>query len=249
MFKFVKLALLSVVCAVSIHSVSIAGPKKALPGDKDFKTLLPGRLTGNTAMHRSVDSAYQSIHLNAYGLSKEVFFNAFKGYNFLLNHGMLTKKNILTIVDYTQSSHNKRLYVIDLAQGKVVYNTYVSHGKNSGSEYANSFSNYDNSNKSSLGFIVTGSPYHGKAGLSLHLDGIESGINDHMYRRSIVLHGSHYVNKDRADEGTMMGRSLGCPAVPYGEQFAIIDYIKEGSCVFIAGNNSEYMMDSKVLNS
>lgn len=219
-----------------------------LPGDKEFKSLLPGELKSNSVISRRADSLYKKIHLNAYGLSRQVFHNAFRGYEYLLQKGMLNKAGVLTICDYTQSSHNKRFYVIDLKKGRVVFNTFVSHGKNSGAEYATNFSNQVNSNESSLGFMITGSPYHGIAGLSLHLKGQEKGINDHVYERSIVLHGSHYVNKDRADEGRMMGRSLGCPAVPYGLQFDIIDYIEDGSCFFIAGNSPSYLMQSRILN-
>lgn len=218
------------------------------PDGKNFKNLLPSRRASSMA-ERMVDSIYQRIHLNAYGLNEEVFFNAYKGYHYLKSRGMLDKTDLLTICDYSQSSHNKRLYVINVATGQLLYNTYVSHGRNSGGEYANSFSNSNNSNKSSLGFIVTGAPYHGKAGLSLHLKGMEPGINSNIYGRSIVLHGSHYVDASRADEGTMMGRSLGCPAVPYGEQFAIIDCIKGGSCVFIYAPDMNYQTSSRILNA
>lgn len=224
--------------------------KDLLPGEKSFKSLLPGRpKMHSSASGRLVDSIYNRIHLNAYGLSEDVFYSAYKGYQYLLSKGSIERPGILTICDYSQSSHHKRLYVINLHTGQLVYNTYVSHGRNSGGEYANSFSNSNNSNKSSVGFIVTGNPYHGKAGLSLHLNGMESGFNSNVYDRSIVLHGSYYVNSSRADEGTMMGRSLGCPAVPYGEQFAIIDYIKGGSCMFINGPDMSYASRSQILNS
>lgn len=236
------------VFSASMVSFKNASAKSELPGGSTFKSLLPQKL-GNNSSNRQVDSIYQKMHLQAFGLKKDIFYNAFKGYEYLKSRGMLDKENILTIADYSQSSHNRRLYVIDFEKGELVFNTYVSHGKNSGGEFANSFSNSDNSNKSSCGFLVTGEPYSGRAGRSLHLKGVEPGINDHVYRRSIVLHGSYYVNSERADEGTMMGRSLGCPAVPYGEQFAIINYIKGGSCMFIATEDTRYLASSKILNS
>lgn len=236
----------------SIVLTSIIGIQKisarSLPGDKDFKSLLPQKL-GNSASDKIADSIYSRLHLQAFGLKQTIFQNAYKGYAYLQSRGMLENTGLLTICDYSQSSHNKRLYVIDMNKGQVVFNTYVSHGRNSGGEFANSFSNLTNSNKSSCGFMITGSIYSGRAGKSLHLNGVEPGINSNVYDRNIVMHGSHYVNSERADEGTLMGRSLGCPAVPYGEHYAIIDYIKGGSCVYMATENPQYLATSKIINS
>ncbi|MFT4204504.1 MAG: murein L,D-transpeptidase catalytic domain family protein [Chitinophagaceae bacterium] len=242
-----KYLIVIVVFCVGLVGFQKADAKK-LPGDKDFKSLLPQK-TGNATSDRAADSIYGKLHLQAFGLKQDIFQNAYKGYSYLQSRGLLDRTGILTICDYSQSSHNKRLYVIDLNKGQVVFNTYVSHGRNSGGEYATSFSNMDNSNKSSCGFMVTGSTYSGRAGKSLHLNGMEPGINSNVYARNIVMHGSHYVNSERADEGAMMGRSLGCPAVPYGEHYAIIDYIKGGTCLYIATENPQYLAMSRIINS
>ncbi|ANI89352.1 hypothetical protein A9P82_08625 [Arachidicoccus ginsenosidimutans] len=238
---------------MSVSLCSFVSPKSGLnsvflPVDKSFPSLLPNKPVGQTKAYMYVDSIYTKTRLETYGLKREVFYNAFKGYEYLLSKGMLDKTNLLTIIDYSQSSTQKRLYVIDLASGRVLYNTYVSHGQRSGKEFATSFSNVDESHKSSLGFIVTGSPYRGGSGYSLHLKGVEPGINDHIYRRNIVMHGSHYVNEKRADESEL-GRSFGCPAVPYGQQYDIINTIKNGSCVFIWAPDNHYQMASKILNA
>jgi len=134
-------------------------------------------------------------------------------------------------------------------EGKLLFNTYVSHGKNSGKEYATSFSNRTNSHKSSLGFMITADTYNGGRGYSMHLDGMEAGINDRVRSRNIVMHGSKYVNADRADDGESMGRSYGCPAVSYAESRQIIDKIKNGSCFFIYAENKPYTSTSKILNA
>jgi len=218
------------------------------PVDKDFPSLLPNKPVGQTVAFKYVDSVYNRIQLNDVGLKKDVFFKAFKGYEYLQSKGMLDKENLLTIVDYSQSSSQKRLYVIDLKAGKVLFNTYVSHGKRSGGEFATDFSNVVDSHKSSLGFIVTGKSYRGGSGYSLHLKGVEPGINDNIFKRYIVMHGSHYVNARRADENET-GRSFGCPAVPYGQQYAIINKIKEGSCVFIWAPDNHYQVTSRILNA
>ena len=83
----------------------------------------------------------------------------------------------------------------------------------------------------------------------MRFDGIENGFNAKVRERSIVMHGSWYVNAQRADEGTMMGRSLGCPAVPYCEHKKIINTIKDGSCFFAYKGDSGYLHSSKILNA
>ncbi len=242
---------LLLLCCMGLFCSFTPGRKAAFGsggGGDDLSSLLLNSSEAELANH-VVDSIYQKTNLDSLGLERDVFFKAYKGYEYLLSKGMLQKTNLLTICDYSQSSHNRRLYVIDLAAGEVLFNTYVSHGKYSGEEYATSFSNTVNSEKSSLGFIITAETYRGRDGYSLHLEGMEPGINDNVRKRNIVMHGSRYVNEKRADEGTLMGRSFGCPAVPYGEQFKIIDVIKGGSCFFIYNPDAWYQQTSQIINA
>src|SRR5690606_1715776 len=124
------------------------------------------------------------------------------------------QKEILTIIDFTLPSSQKRMWVIDMKENKVLYNTVVSHGKNSGKEYATRFSNRPESHQSSLGFYATAETYIGKHGLSLRLDGLEKGINDNARMRDIVIHGASYANESWVDAQGWLGRSYGCPALP-----------------------------------
>lgn len=232
--------------ALFISVQSFAGEDKKGPGgDKNFPSLLSS--SDAPIIKKVADSIYDLISLGEYGLEKDVFFNAYKGFLFLQSKGLLRKTNLLTICDYSQSSRNKRLYVVDVVNSRLLFNTYVSHGKNSGEEFATSFSNFNNSNKSSLGFLVTGRPYKGKCGYSLQLTGMEPGINDKVKMRSIVLHGSRYVSESSARGA--VARSLGCPAVPYGIHFRIIDAIKDGSCVFVSYPDDVYVHTSAILNA
>lgn len=231
---------------VSIQSYCRTGT--GLPGDKNFPSLLSNS-ANSPVIKKIADSIYDLISLGDYGLEREVFFNAYKGYSYLENNGLLKKTGILTICDYSQSSNNKRLYVVDLIDSRLLYNTFVSHGKNSGNEFATSFSNYDNSNKSCLGFLVTGKTYSGKAGYSMQFNGMEPGINDNVKSRSIVLHGSRFVNEGIMNSRGTIGRSLGCPAVPYGIHLKIIDAIKGGSCFFINHPDESYAHNSTILNA
>jgi hypothetical protein len=139
--------------------------------------------------------------------------------------------------------------VVDLEQKKVLINTYVAHGRNSGSEYARSFSNNPKSHKSSLGFYITANTYYGDHGLSLRIRGLEKGFNDKADRRNIVVHGSEYVGPDFLLENSFNGRSYGCPAVPASESDELIEAIKDGSCLFIYYPAKKYIIKSKILNS
>ena len=196
-----------------------------------------------------IDSLYTDLNLSAAGLSRTAFFDACKGYEYLLSQNAIQKPGLLTICDYSQSSSKKRLYVLDINAGKILFNTYVAHGHNSGTDLATSFSNSNNSNKSSLGFLITAETYIGDNGYSMRLDGIEKGFNDNVRNRAIVMHGSNYVNGERAIDGIMMGRSFGCPAVPATQVRSIIDCIKGGSCVFNFYPDKIYTKNSKILNA
>jgi hypothetical protein len=235
------------VCLCAFTSIAFSYTSRS-NDDRKFPSLLPDNANAAPARRWS-DSIYNRIGLDSNGLSREAFFKACKGYEYLLEKGQLRKPELLTICDMSQSSTQKRLYVIDLVHARILFNTYVSHGRNSGSEYATSFSNLNSSHKSSLGFMVTAETYTGKAGYSMRFDGTEKGINDNVRRRDIVMHGSTYVNEHRADEGGYMGRSYGCPAVSYTEHKAIINTIKDGSCFFIYHTDNWYSHSSKILNA
>jgi hypothetical protein len=191
---------------------------------------------------------YNSIKLEQLGLSKAAFDYAWKGYEYLLNVKKISRGNYLTICDFSQSSLKKRLYIIDIENNKLVTQTYVAHGRNSGGEYATRFSNQPESLQSSLGFYVTDNTYIGKHGLSLKINGVEPGINDKAMMRTIVIHGADYVSAGRAAAGGFMGRSWGCPAVPKEEANSIISTIKNGTCLFIYHPEKEYLLGSKILN-
>lgn len=191
---------------------------------------------------------YNSIQLEQLGLSKAAFDYAWKGYEYLLNLKKISRSNYLTICDFSQSSLKKRMYIIDIENNRLVTQTYVAHGRNSGGEYANQFSNKPESLQSSLGFYVTASTYIGKHGLSLKIDGMEPGINDKAMERTIVIHGADYVSAGRAAAGGYMGRSWGCPAVPKEEANSIITTIKNGTCLFIYHPEKSYLTGSKILN-
>jgi hypothetical protein len=195
-----------------------------------------------------VNEVYDSIQLNKYGLDKYILQLAMKGFDKMMRRGTLNKDSILSIVDFSKSSREKRFFVIDLKNRELLFNTLVAHGRNSGMDYARWFSNMPSSNKSSLGFYITQNTYTGENGFSLRLQGIERGINDKAFRRRIVMHGADYAEEDYISSRGHLGRSFGCPAIPMEEHREIIEAIKDGTCLFIYSPNKKYLRYSKVLN-
>lgn len=157
-------------------------------------------------------------------------------------------KKILTIIDYSLPSTQERLWVIDMATKKLLFNELVAHGRNSGNLYADSFSNDANSNATSLGFFITGETYEGKFGRALRLDGQEQGINDNARRRGIVMHGADYVSKAIAESGRL-GRSLGCPALAWDNKDKVIDAIMDKTVMYLHGADFQYEAKSLLLNA
>ncbi len=193
-------------------------------------------------------SLYDSLRLGSLGMARQAYDFALHGFNFLVQTGKIANQHVISIIDFTKPSSQKRLFVIDLDHYKVLYNTYVAHGMNSGKEYAEAFSNKPESNKSSLGFYSTSSTYIGGNGYSLRLNGLERGVNDNANSRDIVMHGADYVNENYISSQGYIGRSWGCPAVMPQLSRPIIDRIKNGTCLFIFSNNQHYISHSRILN-
>jgi hypothetical protein len=195
-----------------------------------------------------VDDVFNSLQLQQYGLSASVFDYAYKGYQNLLEKKLITRTEYLTICDLSQSSKKKRFYLIDLDNNKVLINTYVAHGRNSGAEYASRFSNRAGSLQTSIGFYVTGTTYIGEHGLSLKIYGLEKTFNNNAAARNIVVHGAEYAEENWLSHSSYLGRSYGCPAIPKKQSNTIIDIIKNGTCLFIYHPDKKYLKRSKILN-
>jgi hypothetical protein len=224
----------------------------ARPATNNKSFLLPhGSLskdTINSTFIPSLKSIYDSLHLSLSGLSEQAFLYAKKGLGKLIAQGKLMNDSIISIADFSQPSTEKRLYILDLKNYKVLFNTFVAHGKNSGRQWANSFSNQMASFKSSPGFYITGDTYTGENGYSLKLEGVEKGINDNASHRSIVVHGADYATTSFIVACGYLGRSWGCPAVPANEATPIINTIKNGTCLFIYNPNQSYLLHSPILS-
>ncbi len=190
----------------------------------------------------SCELLYEQMNLD--GL---VHFAAFKaaytGYKKLNKYN----NSLLTVIDFNLPSSEKRMYVLDMVKKKVLFVSYVSHGRNSGENYATSFSNRNGSHQSSLGFYRTAGTYQGGNGYSLLLDGLEEGINDQARPRAIVIHGADYCSEEVIRSSGRLGRSFGCPALPLELTKPIINTIKGGSLLFIYADQPDYLTMSEVL--
>ncbi|MDZ7626054.1 MAG: murein L,D-transpeptidase catalytic domain family protein [Ignavibacteriaceae bacterium] len=175
-------------------------------------------------------------------LDFNVFMYAMDGYNSI----EAPNKKLLSIIDYSKPSTEKRLFIIDIENHKLLYQTLVAHGKKSGYVNATKFSNKYGSHKSSLGFFRTGNSYYGIRGYSLKLEGLEKGINDNARQRGIIIHGANYVDERLANGNGVIGRSWGCPAVSKKLSKEIINLLKGGSLLYIYANDELYKENSVI---
>lgn len=205
----------------------------------------------NTAVVSSSEGLYKSIEFDPeHELNYEVFSKALTGFENLKKAGLLTQdSHLLTICDFSMSSNTKRLWVIDLNDKKVVFNSLVAHGKNTGEEFATNFSNTESSRQSSLGFYITDATYQGDNGYSLRLLGMDKGFNDAAYKRAIVMHGADYVSDEFATVHKRIGRSWGCPAIPRELTQSMINTIKGKNCLFIYYPDQKYLSESEWLKA
>ena len=177
---------------------------------------------------------FDSAKLSAVSLDFEVFKKALTGYYHLKGDFKVSPdKQIISIVDFTKPSSKKRLWIVDLANRKLLFHTFVAHGRGSGGLMAEKFSNTFESHQSSLGFYVTDETYFGKHGLSLRLKGLDNGYNTNALARAIVVHGADYVSQRFVNQNGYLGRSHGCPAVPVELTNDIIKTIKGKTAMFL----------------
>ncbi|MDB5236693.1 MAG: hypothetical protein JWR44_3686 [Hymenobacter sp.] len=190
-----------------------------------------------TAFEKQTAQLYAKLGLSDAGLSWPVFREGMVGYYNLRQTGQrASTPPVLTLIDFSRPSQQKRLWVINVDQAKVLFHTLVAHGKASGADVPLAFSNKGGSEMSSLGFYRTApTTYTGKHGLSLKLMGLDPGFNTNAANRAVVVHGAEYVCEDFVKTHGRLGRSQGCPALPVAETAAIVKAIKGGSVMYLHG--------------
>lgn len=166
------------------------------------------------------------------GLRPEVLRTALDAHERAVDRGLVKRADILTVIDFSLPSTERRLWVLDLDDSSVLYHERVTHGKNSGANMTKSFSNVSMSLKSNIGLLTTAETYYGKNGYSLRLDGHEPGFNDLARERAIVIHGADYATEEFMNRMGRLGRSWGCPALDPEISREVIDTIAGGSVLF-----------------
>ncbi|MBV53124.1 MAG: hypothetical protein CL816_03545 [Coxiellaceae bacterium] len=190
-----------------------------------------------------------TILSDAKNLRPEVLALALKAYNNAIQNGVGVNNPLLTVIDYSRHSDEKRLWVIDLRSSHVIMNLLVAHGKNSGRMDAKHFSNSPQSRETSLGLFVTEGTYMGHNGLSLRLKGLDKGFNNNAESRAIVVHGAPYVSDAFAKQYGRVGNSWGCPAVDRQYAPKLINTIKGGSLIFSYYPDANLLLHSQYLQA
>lgn len=178
---------------------------------------------------------------NVEGLSPKVLAMALDAMACAKAKGVSGSDELLTIIDYSLPSTQRRLWVLDLKHGDVLFHELVAHGRGSGDNYATRFSNQNDSHQTSLGLFVTGGTYTGGNGYSMVLKGLDAGVNDLAETRHIVMHGAWYVSNDQIRSQGRLGRSWGCPALSQDMAPRVIDTIKGGTFVFSYSGESSWL--------
>ena len=198
---------------------------------------------------KAPDSLVRSLLRQAPELRSEVLRLAMRAAQRAEEEGLVTRRNLLTVIDYSLPSSQPRLFVFNLDTRKLLFRELVAHGRTSGGNNASYFSNDPGSNASSLGLFVTADPYVGGNGYSLRLRGLEEGVNDMAWDRMIVLHGAAYVSRQAVAALGRLGRSWGCPAVRKEIAHKLIDTLRGGSAVFAYYPERTWLSSSAFVHS
>jgi hypothetical protein len=199
--------------------------------------------TGSAAHITNLTTKVMHLSRQAPQLNKRVLKMALTAYK-KAGRTSVVKKPVLTVIDYSLPSSQQRMWVFDVKRERLLYNTYVAHGKNSGMTVPNHFSNQMSSKETSLGTFVTKDTYMGSKGYSLNLQGLEKGFNDNAYQRRVVIHGAAYVEPEFIKQTGHAGRSWGCPSIAYTLAKPVINAIKGGSVVFAYYPDKNYLSHS-----
>lgn len=199
-----------------------------------------------SAMAAEQDGPLRDLARIAPGLNQQALRHALAAMQCAVNHGAEPARR-LAVIDYSRPSTERRLWIFDLQRKRLLLRDFVAHGRQSGENFAKSFSNRLGSNQTSLGLFRTAESYRGKHGYSLRMDGLEPGLNDLARERAIVIHGADYVSPRLVQSQGRIGRSLGCPAVRPEVARMVVDQLKGGQFLFAWHSNQRLLQASAYL--
>jgi hypothetical protein len=206
-----------------------------------------GALTASNSGQQSI--LFDSLIKQAPQINPKVLDLALHSYSYAETKNLIDRKNVLTVIDYSRLSSEKRLWTFDLVSERLLFEDLVAHGRNSGENKTIEVSNNFESKMSSVGVYKTGEPYIGRNGYSLRLIGLENGFNSNAFARAVVLHGAWYVSDDMIRTYGRIGRSWGCPAVRKEIAPSLIDAIKDGSILIVYYPSPDWLKNSSFLHN
>ena len=173
-------------------------------------------------------------------LSQEAFLTAYQAFTIAKGQWLLTKDRFLTIVDYSKSNKEERLFVVDLYNRKVVLKSTAWHGKGSWrGEYVDEFSNISWSKQTSAGLFKTSGRVERASHWRrewLRLYGLEEWLNDKAANRGIFIHKS-----------TIKG-SEWCITIPDGDKASFVNKVLVWWYpIYNYTNKKEVLIQSKLL--
>ncbi|HIO95775.1 MAG TPA: hypothetical protein EYG67_03045 [Campylobacterales bacterium] len=182
----------------------------------------------------SAKEVYSTAHLNKIykkvlkksNVSKRALKKAFSFYKKNRRRKGLSSR-YMAIADYTKTARHKRLYIINLRNGRV-YRHKIAHGKRSGvmGGKVRRSSNRRHTYMTPYGFFKVGSRV-GRTSKKKHrylsVRGLQKsnrkvGLPSRKGGRDIIMHTAKYVNRG--------GRSHGCFAICPKDQYAVFKKMK-----------------------
>jgi hypothetical protein len=152
-------------------------------------------------------------------------------------HGSRVRhRDLVGLVDFGAPSGKPRFQIVDIANGRVLANNLVAHGRGSdptNTGFVQTFSNRPGSNASSAGSFLIGDTYYGKYGRSRRLHGLDPE-NDMAFARAIVIHSADYVSQAMSRTSGRVGRSLGCFTVSHNDISEVLTLLGPGRLLFSA---------------
>ncbi len=179
----------------------------------------------------------------------------------------LYKPYLVTIVDFTKPSNEKRMWIVDIKKRKLLLGSpfHVGHGKgggkmqsgkrapkNTSDSIPKNFSNQTGSYLSSLGAFVTlnickkplGKFSDNKDRITLKIDGLDGSVNNRAFNRGIYFHAASYVKPK--ENPKHVGCSHGCFVTQERINEKIIPVIKNGSFVYAYGPGVKKISDQYI---
>ena len=220
-----------------VEAAPTATANLLIPALADSLRLTPVAALSNLpdTLRQAIRQLHVALGPDAAALRPEVLAQACVGYLTLHPTGRIERAGLLAVADMDLPNTTPRLWVLDLANARVLHCSLVAHGEGSGHLRATRFSNEEKSACTSLGFYRTAGTYDGVHGYSRRIEGLDKGQNANAFDRYVVLHAADYASPKYVQQHGHLGYSRGCPALPPEQYKDIIATLRVGSLLLVSG--------------